>query len=207
MARQRLCCDRPAFGVDKGQCPAPRHAAPFEIALDQPLAFGIQHKTLQCSQVECDQCGRGVARVDQVLQQRLLPALERFQQESPTQGLETALGLGTEGRLETGAFGHALVDRFGVHVLVQLHTDPCHPRQRLHRATHVVGHQEGEVGSAPVGRQPKADVHLAVFDQLDLGDEAELRHRLVEFRVHHRCQAGVHLHGTVGFDAVGGHGA
>ena len=63
------------------------------------------------------------------------------------------------------------------------HLDLTHPWQCADRAPHVVGHQEGEVGGAPIGRQSEADRYAAILVDRQPLDEAKVRDRFIEFRI------------------------
>ena len=138
----------------------------------------------------------------QVVEQRHLPTLERFQLEDPAQRVEVAIRLGAKRLLEGLAALHRRVDRLGIHVLAQHDAHAADPWQAPDLGPHVVGHQEGEVGRAPIGRQAKADLDPAVAAHRHARDEAEAGHGLVEFRVLHAVKPGQHLaspvvHGSI----------
>ena len=67
------------------------------------------------------------------------------------------------------------------------------PGQGGHLATDVLGHQEGEVGRAPVGRQAELDLDLARVRDGHPLDEAEIGDRLVELGIVDPVEAGPDL--------------
>ena len=79
--------------------------------------------------------------------------------------------------------GKTVVDLVGIHMLPEGHLDLTHPWQSADRTPHVVGHQEREIGGTPVGRQAETDRYAAVLVDRQPLDEAQVRHRFIEFRI------------------------
>ena len=87
--------------------------------------------------------------------------------------------------LEGKALGQPGIDLVGVHVLAEHDTHGADPWQLLDRHAHVVRHQEGEIGGAPIGRQTEPDVDAIFIVHIGPRDEFEVGDRLVEFRIGH----------------------
>ena len=132
-----------------------------------------------------------------MVEHRKLPTLECLEREDPPYIVEIAIGFLGERLLERLSAGHRPVDGLGIHVVAEFEADAPDPRQGRDFTTHVVRHQEGEVGGAPVGRQPEADIDQARLIHRDAGDETEFGDALVEFRVVDPGEPDQHLAGPV----------
>ena len=86
-----------------------------------------------------------------------------------------------------------MVDFFRIHVLAQRDPDLAHPWQRADLALHIGGHQEGEVGGAPIGRQTEADRYGTVLVHRQMLDEPQIGHGFIEFRIGHAVERETNL--------------
>ena len=117
-----------------------------------------------------------MARLDQMGEQRSLPALESLQQEGTPQSIKVAIRLGPKRFLEGQSPRESSIDLIRVHMVAEYNADVGYPRQFLDRVAHVVSHQEREICRTPIGRQTKLDVdaivsvHIGPRDEFELGD-------------------------------------
>ena len=77
---------------------------------------------------------------------------------------EVAAGLVAEGGAEAVAGGDAAVDLLGGEVVDEADVGLTDPREAWPRLAHVLGHDPGEVGRAPEGRQAEVDGDAVAVD-------------------------------------------
>ena len=133
---------------------------------------------------------------EEMAEQGRLAALERLHEKRPAHLFDVAIGLLAERVLERQAFREPRVDLVRVHMLAQHNLDFLDPGKRANRPAHIVGHQKREVRRAPIGWQSEPDVNAIVRVHVGFRDEVQLRHRLVQLRIHHAVQTGPYLPST-----------
>src|SRR6476661_2143906 len=204
---QRLGLQPVALRVDKG---APgvslaHNAAPLEISSPQGRTRVVEIGRRKLLEAHVDELRRGEPGGDKMIEQRGLSPLERLDEKRPPKRAEIVI------RLIAKCFGErkpaleAFVDLLGVHVLADCDFDLADPGERSNREPHVVGHQIREVRRAPIGRQTKPNPNLLARLHVDIGDEAQIDHRFVEFGINHAAQSVPNL-GAAVLDGCNRHG-
>jgi hypothetical protein len=156
-------------------------AQPAQIDRVQHLAQGQLRELLR----------RG-SGVDQRAGHPVLAGQRGLRQEAGAQLVQLVGGLAGERRDEAGVRGDPAVDLLRRVVVGQLDVDRADAGHGAHGVVGVGHHEEGEVRRAEERRQAQPHPHGPVGADLARLDEVEGGDRLVELRVEHRVQRGVH---------------